>query len=102
LELNPNVIQLAQIYFDARRYQDAVGTLEGLHGLETIWIYLYLAASHAALGQAGEARRVIEQALKCDPRATIRQWITNEKAPYKDPKDRQHLRENLRKAGLPE
>jgi adenylate cyclase len=101
---NPNwyVMQLGQIYYDAYRYEDAIATLESLHSLETIWIDLYLAASHAALGHDVEAQRAIERAANLDPQATIKRWITDEKTPYKDAKDREHLREDLRKAGLPE
>jgi adenylate cyclase len=107
MRLNPHypswyVMQLGEIYYDARRYEDAIVTLESLRDLETILIDLYLAASHGQLGHEDKARRVIERALKIEPEATIERWTTAEKVPYKDPSDRQHLHDGLRKAGLPE
>jgi adenylate cyclase len=107
MRLNPHypswyVMQLGPIYYDARRYGDAIVTLDGLRDLETIFIDLYLAASYAQLGHEGKARKVIEHALKIQPGATIEGWATSEKLPYKNPSDLEHLRDGLRKAGLPE
>jgi adenylate cyclase len=107
MRLNPNypewyVMQLGPIYYDARRYQDAIATIEGLRNFETIWTDLYLAASHALLGHDTEARQALHGVLKFDPEATIERWITPENVPYKDPSYHEHLREGLRRAGLPE
>ena len=107
MRLNPHypawyLMQLGQIYFDARRYEEAVATFERLHGLETTNIRLYSAASHAALGHAGEARKAIAQALELDPQATLQKWTDVKMAPYGDPKDLEHFRKHLRKAGLPD
>jgi adenylate cyclase len=107
MRLNPHypawyVLQLGPIYYDARRYADAIATLEGLGDSETIWSNLYLAASHAKLGHDSEARKAIERALKIQPHATIEAWTTAEKVPYKDASYREHFRDGLRKAGLPE
>ena len=73
-----------------------------LRETDTILIQLYLSASHAALGHVGEAKKAIERALQLEPQATLQRWTSFEKAPYKDPKDLEHLRDGLRKAGLPE
>jgi adenylate cyclase len=107
MRLNPHspdwyVMQLGSIYYDARRYEDAIATLERLRDVETIFTDLYLAASHAKLGHDSEAQKAIESALKIEPEATIEKWTTAEKVPYKDPGYRENFREGLRRAGLPE
>ena len=107
MRLNPHyptwyVLQLGPIYYDARRYMDAIATLGDLRDSETIWSNLYLAASHAQLGHDSEARKAIERALIIQPRATIEEWSTAKKVPYKEPSAREHFREGLRKAGLPD
>ena len=107
MRINPHhpewyIMQLGPIYYDAHRYQDAIETIESLRNFETIWTDLYLAASHAQLGHQTEARQALQGALKFDPQATIEGWITSENVPYKDPSYAEHLREGLRKAGLPE
>ena len=96
------VMQLGSIYYDARRYKDAIETIESLRNFETIWTDFYLAASHAQIGHEMEARRALQGALKFDPQATIEGWITPENIPHKDPSYREHFAEGLRKAGLPE
>jgi adenylate cyclase len=93
--------QIVQIYFDGRQYEDAIVAYESLRRFETTLVCLYLAASHAALGHTGEARKAVERVLKLDREATIQKWTDLKMAPYKEPKDLEHFRENLRKAGLP-
>ena len=61
-----------------------------------------MAASHAALGNHAEAEENIKRVLELDREATVKKWTSFEMAPYKNPKDRQHFRDNLQKAGLPE
>jgi adenylate cyclase len=107
MRLNPHypeywLMQLGPMYFDARQYKDAISALEGLRLLDTIGVQLYLAASHAALGHADQARRAVARVIEFDPLATIRRLTVVGMAPYKDPEDLEHLRESLRKAGLPE
>jgi adenylate cyclase len=106
MRLNPHypvywIMQLGPIYFDARRYEDAISTLEKLHSKE-IGIQLYLAASHAALGHTDQARATMASVIKLDPLATLERLAPTFLAPYKNASDRDHLRENLVKAGLPE
>jgi TolB-like protein/Tfp pilus assembly protein PilF len=96
------LMQLGQIYYDARQYEDAVATFEGLRSLETTVTCLYLAASHAALGQSNKAKEAIARVLEFDPLATLGKWANVKLAPYADPNDLEHFRENLRKAGLPD
>ena len=52
MRLNPHypeywLMLLGSIYFDARRYEDAIATLEGMGTIDTLGNQLYLAASHA-------------------------------------------------------
>jgi tetratricopeptide (TPR) repeat protein len=65
-------------------------------------IAAYLAAGHAALGHVDQARKAVARVTEFDPQATLQWCTTTDMAPYKDPKDLEHFRENLRKAGLPE
>jgi len=107
MRLNPHypeywVMQFGPILFAARQYEEAVTTLESLRLLDTINIHLYLAASHAALGHASQARKAVGRVIEADPQATLQKVTSAELAPYKDQKDLEHFRENLRKAGLPE
>jgi len=96
------LMQLGQIYFDARQYEDAVAAFERLRTLETTLTRLYLAASHAALGQSSKAEEAIARVLELDPQATLEKWASVKLAPYADPSDLAHFRENLHKAGLPD
>lgn len=107
MRLNPHypewyVLQLGQIYHDARRYEDAIATLEDVPHLDTVFGQLFLAASHANLGHADAARKAIERALEIDPKVTLQWWTSPEVTPYKDPRDLEHYRDGLRKAKLPE
>ena len=107
MRLNPHypdywVMQLGPIYFDARRYEDAISTLEKLHSKDTIGVQLYLAASHAALGHTDQARATMASVIRLDPLATLERLAPTFLAPTK-----MHLigticGENLVKAGLPE
>jgi adenylate cyclase len=107
MRLNPHHpefygLQLGQISFNDRQYERAVDALEGLRSMDTVLGHLYLAASHAALGHGDKARTAVMRVLDLDPRASIERWACPEMAPYKDPRDSAHFRDNLRKAGLPE
>jgi len=106
MRLNPHypdywIMQLGPIYFDARRYEDAISTLERLHSKE-IGVQLYLAASHAALGQTDQVRATMASVIRLDPLATLERLAPTFLAPYKNASDRDHLREHLVKAGLSE
>ncbi len=106
MRLNPHypewyLMQLGQIFFDARQYEESVATFESLRSVETIFSCLYRAASHAALRHTDEAQKAIGRVLELDPQATLQKWTSAKMAPYKDPKDLEHFRENLRNARLP-
>lgn len=107
MRLNPHypewyTAQSIQVLFDARRYEDAVAAHERLNYFNTTLGKVYLAASHAALGDARKAAAAVELALALDPSASVEKWTTKYLAPYKLPEDIDHFRSNLIKAGLPE
>ena len=107
MRLNPHypeyyAAQLGTIYFDARRYEEAVRTLESVRILDTPLMRVYLAASHAALGHDDLARSKVTRLLADEPTATVARYTSPALAPYRDDRDRQHLAQHLRSAGLPE
>jgi hypothetical protein len=83
----------------ARRYEDAIATLEGLQTINTIGIHLYLAASRAALGQKDQARAELTRFFGFDPKDSIRSCEFDILGVYKQAEDREHFRQNLLKAG---
>ncbi|WP_426035082.1 adenylate/guanylate cyclase domain-containing protein [Cypionkella sp. TWP1-2-1b2] len=91
--------QLGQIYFDARQYEDAIRTFQGIRSLKTPSMLVYLAASYAALGQGDEALKVTTELLSLEPQSTAAYWAG--RTPYKLDTDRDHLATNLCRAGLP-
>ncbi|WP_027062226.1 adenylate/guanylate cyclase domain-containing protein [Mesorhizobium loti] len=107
IRLNPlhpewYVLQLGQICHDAHRYDEAIAAFQSLRSVETVNLYLYLAASHAALGDLVDAKKAVERIKQMDPSATITGRTGPEMTPYKNPSDLKHLRDNLRSAGLKE
>lgn len=92
--------QLGQVYFDARQYESAVRTIEGIRTLSTPTMLFYLAASHAALGHVDAARSVAAKLMAREPQSTVSYWVSQ--IPYLEEKDREHMASNLRLAGLPE
>ncbi|MDQ6433647.1 tetratricopeptide repeat protein [Mesorhizobium sp. LHD-90] len=94
--------QLGQIYFDARQYDKAIATFAGLRSLESALTRIYQAASFAAAGNQQQARKSVHRALELDRGATLEKWTDAKLAPYGDAGYLEHLRRNLRKAGLPE
>jgi len=107
MQLNPHYPEWwafvhGPVYFDARQYENAVSALENLRSIRTIGTELYLAASHAALGQLEAARNAIAKVLIFDPQASARSIAPGILDPYSRDADREHLRSNLLKAGLRE
>lgn len=92
--------QLAQIYFDARQYENAIRTFEGIRILRTPSMLVYSAASHAALGQNEAAHALSAKLLASEPQSTATFWANQ--IPYSKDRDREHMAVNLRLAGLPE
>ena len=107
IRLNPHypeywTLQLGPIFFDAHQYREAIATLESLQTIDTIIVQIYLAASHAALGDADGARGAVTRVMRFDQNSTTRSLAPNFLDVYKEMEDREHLRVNLLKAGLPE
>lgn len=105
LRLNPHnpiwyMMELVQIYFDSRRYNDAIAAYRRIPDNGSATVELYAAASHAALGQGDNAAKAIAKALVLDPTATITSWSSVRMSPYRLDEDRRHFTGNLRLAGL--
>ncbi len=85
-----------------KRYGEAVRWLREctLRSPNLQWPHAWLAAGYARLGQLEEAGAEAADVLRINPAFTIESWKRT--APFKDPKDAEHLIDGLRKAGLPE
>lgn len=94
--------QLGQVHFDAHQYLKAIAAFASLRSLDSTIMRLYQAASFAAAGNQQEAQRSIQRALELDQGATLQKWTDPKLAPYADAVSLEHLRRNLRKAGLPD
>lgn len=64
------------------------------------WVHAYIAACHAQQGDMAEAAEVAARLMGLLPQFSIARFI--DKEPFKRNSDRKRLRDNLRKAGLPE
>ncbi|CAN7152196.1 adenylate/guanylate cyclase domain-containing protein [Rhizobium sp. LjRoot254] len=93
--------QLGQVFFTARRYEDAVRSFEGIRNHITAATMVYLAASHAALGNMESAGATVKELLAKEPASTIAMWTSPDFIPYKNPEDVEHLARHLRAAGVP-
>ena len=107
LRLNPHyplwyLMELVQIYFDARRYEDATATYRRIAENRLPAVALFAGASYAALGQFEQASDAIAEALALDPASSIERWTDRKMLPYRLAEDLSHFADNLRLAGLPE
>ncbi len=85
-------------FFQARRHSDAIKAFQQMDLLHWWWSYCYIAACHAHLGMAEEARRAGAEVLRLKPDFSMQDV---ERAEYwRDPVDLEHLKNGLRKAGL--
>ncbi|HEY7689881.1 MAG TPA: BTAD domain-containing putative transcriptional regulator [Dongiaceae bacterium] len=64
------------------------------------WVHAYMTACHAQRGDLAEAQEAAAKLMGLLPQFSIARFI--EKEPFKRNSDRKRLRDNLRKAGLPE
>jgi adenylate cyclase len=92
--------QLGEVYFDARQYENAIRTIEGIRVLNTPTMLVFLAASHAALGHMDIAHSVAAKLMADEPQSSVSFWVGQMR--YLEERDRAHLESNLRLAGLPE
>jgi TolB-like protein/Flp pilus assembly protein TadD len=81
------------------RYAEAAGALEKASALRP-YATRYLAACYAQLDRVEDARALTAEVLRLDPGFTLSAYAKVE--PYESAKDLEHMREGMRKAGLPE
>ena len=86
-------------HFLARQYEEAIAALERSNE-PPYWAHLYMAASHAMLGNSERARHHAAETLRLKPDFTIARAI--DRQPLRRDSDRAHLLDAFRKAGLPE
>jgi adenylate cyclase len=96
-------------YFTAHQYEDAIDAHRQLsEPNQEVW--LWMAASHTQLGQTIEAKVALERFLEMArrdlahfPGTDVRGWenYLHHMMPYANPEDETHLREAVKKAGLP-
>jgi adenylate cyclase len=90
---------LARAYFTARRYDDAIASLKRVTAPD----YLHhgaLAAGYGHLGNEDLARSHARQAQKLQPELRTETYLAT--LHYKRESDREHYRQGLLKAGIPE
>ena len=85
--------QLGQIYFDARQYENAIRTFEGIRNIRTPSMLVYSAASHAALGHNEAAHALPAKLLASEPQSTATYWANQ--IPYSEDRDREHMAANF-------
>ncbi|HUL05582.1 MAG TPA: adenylate/guanylate cyclase domain-containing protein [Candidatus Acidoferrum sp.] len=90
---------LGRAYFAARRYGDAVAALKRITTPDSLH-HGALAACHAYLGNDETARRHVREAQKLQPDLRVETYLAT--LHYKRDVDREHCRQGLLKAGLPE
>ncbi len=90
---------LSAVQYLEKDYAGAVTTLNRIAKL-AIWDRRYLAASHAQLGDAAEAKAQVDAVLAKNPDFTLAKYAPTIK--FRRPADSEHLIDGLRKAGFPE
>ncbi len=100
--LSPNLKQWHRsiyivAYFNARRYEDAVGVWERLDDAP-IYFSRWIAATYAHLGREDEANAVARSYLKSYPDFDLAEHLS--RMPFRREEDREHYAEGLRGAGL--
>jgi adenylate cyclase len=82
-----------------KRYDEAIRSINQKNPLQS-WDHATLAIAHAYLGRDPEAREEAALVVRMQPNFSIAGYAVT--APYKNPKDLEHMIEGMRKAGLPE
>ena len=85
--------------YQLRRYEEAITAFECATARKP-YVYRYLAAAYAQAGRLAEARAAADRSLALQPKFSLRVWAEWEA--YERPGDLAHMREGMRKAGLPE
>ncbi|MEI3855448.1 MULTISPECIES: adenylate/guanylate cyclase domain-containing protein [Ensifer] len=90
--------ELGSMYFNARRYADAIASMRRSTTLS--WFkQAWLAASYALAGKPDDAKHCVDEVLRQVPDFSISTYQAKE--PLIRLEDRQHLVEGLSKAGFP-
>jgi TolB-like protein/Tfp pilus assembly protein PilF len=90
---------LGVAYFTARRYDEAIATLDRSPTMP-FWALGYLAACHALAGRTDSARYHAAEVVRIMPDFSVTRFAAKE--PFKRATDREHLLDGLRRARLPE
>jgi adenylate cyclase len=105
LHLNPqlpprNLVSLGQMYYVARRTEEAIATLKkSLNGSPAdLDAHLVLAAVYSEVGRDTEAQAEAAEVLRINPNWSLEVW--KERVPYKDPTMLERHLAALRQAGL--
>ncbi len=83
-------------------YDKAIAALEARRKLDpkSLAPLIMLAATYAEAGQMDKARAMVKDSIKRFPKYSLKR--PTQVLRYKDPKEKQRILDNLRKAGLPE
>ena len=99
---------LGQAYYVARRYDEAISAFKSVRNPIAL-IHAWIAASYAQADRESEAKQAARECglateAELDARAESHNWheFFVQRYPFKHAEDSEHLREGLRKAGLPE
>ena len=82
-----------------RRYEDAIEAYKQV-GSPRYQHCAEMAACYAAMEDDHEAAKVKAETLRLNPDFSIEKYIAS--LPYRNPADREHLRDSLQKAGFPD
>ena len=85
--------------YQLRRYEEAALAFERATARRP-YVSRYLAACYAQQGRLHQAQALAAATLKLEPHYSLRIWAKIE--PYESQVDLDHLRDGLRKAGLPD
>jgi adenylate cyclase len=103
LRFNPNMnasglMPLGLAFYLKKRYGDSIRTLERGLGREpnNVWSHIVLAAAYSQAGRSEDAARAVATVLRLHPFFEVDAFGTA----FRDPADRAHIAEGLRKAGL--
>jgi adenylate cyclase len=89
---------LAIAMYAAGRYEEALEAYRRIAGRRQYWDIARAAACHAQLGRIDEAQAQAAEVLRLKPDF----HLSTERLSYKNQADAEHVREGMRKAGLPE
>ena len=83
-------------------YDKAIAAMEARRDTEpnSLAPLIMLAATYAEAGQMDKARAMVKDSIKRFPKYSLKR--PTRVLRYKDPKEKQRILDNLRKAGLPE